>query len=32
MSSNAEQINCSVGYGIYDVPRMTGVFIFENVR
>lgn len=29
---HAEQIIFSVGYGIHDVPRMTGVSDIENVR
>ena len=28
----AKQIDSSVGYGIYDVPRMPGVTMIENVR
>ena len=32
MPTNAKQINFSVGYGIYDVPRMTDVSEIENAR
>ena len=28
----AEQIDLSVGYGIHDVPRMTGVFTIGSAR
>ncbi len=32
LTYNAKQIDFSVGYGIYDVPRMTGVYHIGNVR
>ncbi len=31
-SLTAKHINSAVGYGIYDVPRMTGISLIESHR